>query len=162
MYVKLNWENVYLWCPVEPEGEVLKSYVTRIRDKAATFTFMKKALKLHGSPEAIITDELRSYRVAMDALGRRKKREVGRWANNRVENSHLPFRRRERAMLSFRQPLQKFSSVRTNVHITQPQTLPRPSHHLRGAPLRSMASHREIAPDLLAQSTSCDNRLVSD
>ena len=31
------------------------------------------------------------------------KREVGRYTNNRVENSHLPFRRRERAMLRFRQ-----------------------------------------------------------
>jgi putative transposase len=43
---------------------------------------------------------------------------VGRWANNRVENSHLPFRRRERAMLRFRQmkTLQKFASVHANVH----------------------------------------------
>jgi putative transposase len=43
---------------------------------------------------------------------------VGRWANNRVENSHLLFRRRERAMLRFRQmkSLQKFASVHANVH----------------------------------------------
>jgi putative transposase len=43
---------------------------------------------------------------------------VGRCANNLVENSHLPFRRRERAMLRFRQmkSLQKFASVHTNVH----------------------------------------------
>jgi len=36
----------------------------------------------------------------------------------RVENSHLPFRRRERAMLKFRQmkSLQKFASVHANVH----------------------------------------------
>jgi transposase-like protein len=33
----------------------------------------------------------------------RKKQEVGRRANNRVENSDLPFRRRERVMLRFRQ-----------------------------------------------------------
>lgn len=48
----------------------------------------------------------------------RNKQEVGRWANNRVENSHLPFRRRERAMLRFRQMkcLQKFASVHANVH----------------------------------------------
>ena len=41
-----------------------------------------------------------------------------RWANNRVENSHLPFRRRERAMLPFRRmkTLQKFASVHANVH----------------------------------------------
>jgi transposase-like protein len=32
----------------------------------------------------------------------RHKRDVGRWLNNRVENSHQSFRRRERAMLRFR------------------------------------------------------------
>ena len=51
-------------------------------------------------------------------LGNTDKQEVGRWANNRVENSHLPFRRRERAMLRFRRmkTLQKFASVHANVH----------------------------------------------
>ena len=43
---------------------------------------------------------------------------IGRYANNRAENSHLPFRRRERAMLRFRQlkSLQKFASVRGSIH----------------------------------------------
>ena len=44
---------------------------------------MKKALKRYGSPEAITTDELRSYRAAMSELGCEEKQEVGRWANNR-------------------------------------------------------------------------------
>jgi putative transposase len=54
----------------------------------------------------------------MIELGNVDKQEVGRWANNRVENNHLPFRRRERAMLRFRQmkSLQKFASVHANVH----------------------------------------------
>ena len=54
----------------------------------------------------------------MIELGNAGKQEVGRWANNRVENSHLAFRRRERAMLRFRQPktLQKFASVHADVH----------------------------------------------
>ena len=113
MYVRLNGEMVYLWRAVDHEGEVLESYVTRTRDKDAALRFMKKALKRHGSPEAITTDGLRSYGAAMGELGCREKQEVGRWANNRVENSHLPFRRRERAMLRFRQmkSLQKLSST---------------------------------------------------
>jgi putative transposase len=61
MYVKLNGEMVYLWRAVDQEGEVLESYVTKSRDKAAALTFMKKALKRHGRPEAITTDGLRSY-----------------------------------------------------------------------------------------------------
>lgn len=118
MYVKLNGEMVYLWRAVDQEGEVLESYVSKTRDKQAALTFMKKAMKRHGSPEAITTDGLRSYRAAMIELGNANKQEIGRWVNNRVENSHLPFRRRERAMLRFRQmkSLQKFASVHANVH----------------------------------------------
>ncbi|MDE0880220.1 MAG: DDE-type integrase/transposase/recombinase, partial [Sphingomonas bacterium] len=72
----------------------------------------------HGKPEAITTDGLHSYRAAMKELGNEEKQDIGRWANNRVENSHLPFRRRERAMLRFRRmkTLQKFASVHANVH----------------------------------------------
>ncbi len=118
MYVKLNGEMVYLWRAVDHEGETLESYITKTRDKAAALTFIKKALKRHGSPAAITTDGLRSYRAAMKDLGNEEKQEIGRWANNRVENSHLPFRRRERAMLRFRRmkTLQKFASVHANVH----------------------------------------------
>ncbi len=82
-----------------PRGEGLESFVTKTRDKGAALAFIKKVMKRHGSPEAIITDGLRSYGAAMSELGNRDRQEVGRWANNRVENSHLPFRRRERAML---------------------------------------------------------------
>ena len=114
MYVKLNGEMVYLSRAVDQEGEILESYVTRTRDKDAA----KKALKGHGSPEKITIDELRSYRAAMNVLGNADKQEIGRWANNRVENSHLPFQRRERTMLRFRRmkTLQKFASVHANVH----------------------------------------------
>jgi putative transposase len=103
---------------VDHEGEVLESYVTKTRDKVAALGFLKKALKRHGSPAAITTDGLRSYCAAMNELGNAGKQETARWANNRVENSHLPFRRRERAMLRFRQmkTLQKFASVHANVY----------------------------------------------
>ncbi len=65
------------------------------------------------SVETIVTDRLRSYPAAMRELGNEDRREVGRHLNNRAENSHLPFRGRERAMLRFRQmkSLQKFASV---------------------------------------------------
>ena len=118
VFVKINGETHYLWRAVDHEGEVLESYVTRTRDKQAALRFMKKALKRHGSPEVITTDGLRSYGAALRELGSSEKQEIGRYANNRVENSHLPFRRRERAMLRFRgmKTLQKFASVHANVH----------------------------------------------
>jgi putative transposase len=118
MYVKLNGEMVHLWRAVDHEGEILESFVTRKPDKSAALAFMKKALKRHGKAEAIVTDGLRSYPAAMRDLGNVNRREVGRWLNNRVENSHLPFRRRERAMLRFRQmkTLQEFASVHASLH----------------------------------------------
>ena len=91
----------YLWRAVDNEGEVLESYVTRKRDKSAALRFMKKALKCHGKVEMIVTDGLRSYPAAMRELGNLARREMGRWLNNRAENSHLPSRRRGRAILRF-------------------------------------------------------------
>ena len=54
----------------------------------------------------------------MNELGNADKLEVGRSANKRLENSHLPFRRPERVMLRFWQikSIQKFASVHANVH----------------------------------------------
>lgn len=79
---------------------------------------MKQALKRHGRAEVIVTDGLRSYPAAMMDLGNLNRQEMGRWLNNRVENSHLPFRRRERAMQRFRRmkSLQKFASVHASLH----------------------------------------------
>lgn len=118
VYVKINGEMHYLWRAIDQEGEILGSYVTGTRDKKAAMRFMKKALKRHGSPEAITTDGLRSYRAAMSELGNADKRELGRSANNRVENSHLSSRSRERSMQCFRRmkSFQKFASVHANVH----------------------------------------------
>jgi putative transposase len=59
VYVKINGEMHYLWRAVDQEGEILGSYVTRTKDKAAALRFMKKGLKRHGSPETITTDGLR-------------------------------------------------------------------------------------------------------
>ena len=118
VFVKINGETHYLWRAVDQEGEILESYVTKKRDKKAALRFLKKALKRHGQAEQSVTDGLRSYPAAMRDLGNLDRREMGRWKNNRVENSHLPFRRRERAMLRFRQmkSLQKFASLHANIH----------------------------------------------
>ena len=75
-------------------------------------------MKRHGNTHVFVTDKLRSYGAAMKDLGLPDDRETGRWLNNRAENSHQPFRRRERAMLRFRRmrSLQKFVAVHSSVH----------------------------------------------
>ena len=102
VFVKINGERHYLWRAVDHEGEVLESHVTKKRDKKATLKLMKKAMGRYGSPNEIVTD----------------KQVTGRWGNNRVENSDLPFRRREKAMLRFRRmhSLQKFASIHASFH----------------------------------------------
>ena len=117
MFVKINGERFYLWRAVDHEGEVLESYVTKTRDKKAALKFLKKSMRRYGRPNAIVTDKLRSYGAALKEIGNADRQETGRWVNNRAENSHLPFRRRERAMLRFRRlrSLQKFVSVHASV-----------------------------------------------
>lgn len=87
---------------VDHEGEALESFASKTRDKPAALKFMKRLMKHHGSAKAVTTDGLRFYKAAMNEIGNADLQEVGRWANNRAENSHLPFRRRERAMLRVR------------------------------------------------------------
>jgi|TARA_R110002072_G_scaffold80606_12_gene185127 putative transposase len=118
MFVKINGETHYLWRAVDHEGEVLEAYVTKRRNRQAALKFLRKAMKRYGQPMTIVTDRLKSYRAAMKTIGNEGSQEVGRWLNNRAENSHLPFRRRERAMLRFRRmrSLQLFASVHSSVH----------------------------------------------
>ena len=115
--MKINGKTHYLWRAVDHEGEVLESYVTKTRDKSA-LRFLKKAMKRYGAPRVVVTDRLRSYGAAMKDIGNVDRQEVGRHLNNRAENSHLPFRRRERAMSRFRRMgnLQKFASTHASFH----------------------------------------------
>ena len=117
VFVKINGENHYLWRAVDHEGEVLEAFVSKCRDQKAALDFLKKIMKKYGAPKVIVTDRLKSYRAAMKIIGNETTQEVGRWKNNRCENSHLSFRRREYAMLKFRQmrSLQKFVSIHSSV-----------------------------------------------
>ena len=118
VFVKINGETHYLWRAVDHAGEVLETYVTKRRDCKAALKFPRKSMKHYGSPKVIVTDKLRSYGAAVKDTGNAQKQETGRWKNNRAENSHLPFRRRGRAMLRFRRmrSLQKFVTVHPSVH----------------------------------------------
>ena len=118
VFVKINGAKHYLWRAVDHEGEVLEAFATRTRDKGAALKFLTKTMKHHGKPRVIVTDRLRSYGAAMKEIGNAGVHETSRWLNNRAENSHQPFRRRERAMLRFRRMhiLQKFSAAHASVH----------------------------------------------
>jgi len=118
VFVRINGETHYLWRAVDHEGEVLESFVTKKRDSKAALKFLRKGMKRYGRPKVVVTDLLRSYRAAMKVVENADRQETGRWLNNRAENSHQPFRRRERAMAKFRsaKSLQKFASIHSSVH----------------------------------------------
>jgi putative transposase len=84
--VKINGVQHSLWRAVDHEGEVLKSYVTKTRDKQTALTFLKKAMKRYGAPRTIIRDRLRLYGAVMNEIGKDAHQEVGRHLNNRAEN----------------------------------------------------------------------------
>jgi len=102
VFKKINGERHYLWRAVDHEGEVLKAVVAKRRGKCAAQKFLRKLMRRYGQADQIVTDRLPSYRAARKELGAAERQETGRWLNNRAENSHVPLRRRERAMQRFR------------------------------------------------------------
>jgi putative transposase len=117
VFVKINGETHYLWRAVDHEGEVLEVFATKCRDRKAALRFLKRTMKRYGRCGFFVTDRLRSYGAAMKVIGTEQRQVCGRWLNNRAENSHQPFRRREGAMARFRdiKTLQKFASVQASV-----------------------------------------------
>jgi putative transposase len=118
VFVRINGEFHYLWRAVDHEGVVIEVFATKRRDRKAALKFLKRAMKRYGRPGTIVTDRLRSYGTAMKVIGIVERQECGRSLNNRAENSHQPFRRREGAMAKFRdvKTLQKFASAHASIH----------------------------------------------
>lgn len=130
---------------------ISESFVTKTRDKKAALKFLRKLMKRYGSPEEFVTDLLRSYSAAMREVGVVEKHITGKHLNNRAENSHLPFRRRERAMLRFRRmrSLQKFVSVHASVtnHFNLDRSLSRRSISSRTGPPLSPSGVSSAQPE---------------
>lgn len=91
--------------------------MTKKRDKASALKVLEILMKRFGRPYYIVTDRLKSYPAAMKEIGCQDLQSVGRWMNNRAENSHLVFRRRESAINKFRseKSLQKFTSIQSHI-----------------------------------------------
>jgi putative transposase len=122
MVTRINGKRMFMWRAVDKEGEVLDVLVQKRRNKAAALKLLKKLLKNQGYvPDAIVTDGLASYKAALRDLGSLKRHKPGRLRdNNRVENSHLPVRRRERKMQRFKSQgqAQRFTSTHSAIYNT--------------------------------------------
>jgi putative transposase len=112
--VTIAGQKHWLWRAVDQDGYVLDEIVQSRRDTKAAKRLLKRLLKKQGCPpKRLITDQLGSYAAARRQIMPRTEHRSHKGLNNRAENSHLPLRRRERAMQGFRSPggLQRFANV---------------------------------------------------
>lgn len=112
--VKIAGKSFYLWRAVDQHGVVLEEILQSKRDRQAAKRLLVTLMKRHGFlPKRIITDKLRSYGAAKRKVAPGLDHWSHKGLNNRAENSHLPFRKRERAMQGYRSPggLQRFVSI---------------------------------------------------
>ena len=78
-------------------------YLQPKRDGAAAKRFFRRLLRSHGSePRKIVTDKLRSYRVAHRELMPDVIHSAKQYESNRAEQSHEATRVRERGMKKFK------------------------------------------------------------
>lgn len=108
--VTISGRKFWLWRAVDQEGIILEEILQSKRDKRAAKRLLKGLIKRFGLPKRIVTDKLRSYGAARREIASGLKHRSHKGLNNRAENSHLPFRKRERCMQGFRSPggLQRF------------------------------------------------------
>jgi putative transposase len=88
------------------------------RDRKAAKRLLRRLLKRAGrTPKRLVTDKLASYAAAKREVARGLEHRAHKGLNNRAENSHLPFRSRERVMRGHRSPggPQRFVSMHSAV-----------------------------------------------
>jgi putative transposase len=112
--ITIAGQKHWLWRAFDQDGYVLDEIVQSRRDTKAAKRLLKRLLKKQGCPpRRLVTDKLGSYASARRQILPAVEHRSHKGLNNRAENSHLPLRRRERAMQGFRSPggLQRFASV---------------------------------------------------
>jgi len=116
--VTIKGRKFWLWRAVDQNGVVLDEILQSRRNTAAAKRLLARLMKRHGrTPKRFITDKLRSYGAAKREIAPGVEHRSHKGLNNRAENSHLPFRKRERAMQGYRSPgsLQRFVSIHSAI-----------------------------------------------
>ena len=116
--VTIKGRKFWLWRAVDQNGLVLDEILQcRCNTKAAKRLLVRLLKKYNCTPKRFITDKLRSYGAAKREIAPGVVHRSHKGLNNRVENSHLPFRKPERAMQGYRSPgsLQRFVSIHSAI-----------------------------------------------
>ena len=117
VFVRINGETHYLWRAVDHEGECSK-FSPQSAGIAGCAEFLKRYDEALRRAKSHRDRPTTSYGAAMKVIGVEDRQLCGQWLNNRAENSHQPFRRRESAMARFRdiKTLQKFAAAHASIH----------------------------------------------
>jgi putative transposase len=152
MVTNVGGQRMYLWRAVDDEGEVLGSSMERRRDGPTATSFLQKLLRDQPvMPVSIVTDGLRSYVSAVEALGLKGIHSPGRLReNNRVENSHPPIRKRERQMQLFKSQAsaQRFLTVHAGWHAGDASIADAQTRQPDSAYNRKLVRLAFLAPDI--------------
>lgn len=139
MVVSIKGKKYWLWRAVDTNGYVFDALLQSRRNKHAALRLMRKLLKVRGTaPRVMITDKLRSYSAPKAELMPGAEHCSHKALNNRAENKHLPVRRRERRMMSFKSARQCQRFVSTHGQIANLFLLH--SKHLIAADHRQLRS----------------------
>lgn len=147
--VSITGKKHWLWRAVDQEGYVLDEILQTRRDGKAAARLLRRLLNKQGvAPKRIVTDKLGSYVTARRKIMPAVEHRSHKGLNNRAENSHLPFRRRERSLQGFRSPggLQRFVDVFSAVrnHFVSPRSR-RSALSIHLHRLRAMAEWKLVA-----------------
>jgi len=116
--VTIKDRKFWPWRAVDQNGMVLDEILQCRRNTRAAKRLLVRLMKKHNCvPKRLITDKLRSYGAAKREIAPGLEHRSHKGLNNRAENSHLPSRKRERAMQGYRSPgnLQRFVSIHSAI-----------------------------------------------
>ena len=116
--VSVRGRRFWLWRAVDEHGIVLEELLQSRRDRKVAKRLLRRLLKTAGRPpKRIVTDKLTSYPAAKREVAPTLEHRQHKGLNNRSENSHLPFRPRERVMRGHRLPggLQRFVAMHSAI-----------------------------------------------
>jgi putative transposase len=147
--VRINGKRCWLWRAVDQDGFVLDEIVQNRRNTKAARRLLIRLMKKQGMvPKRMNTDKLRSYGAARRQVIPDVEHRSHKGLNNRAENSHVPFRKRERMRQGFRSigSLQHFVSVFSAVrNLFVPSRINRSAFQIRNYRLHAMGEWKAIS-----------------
>lgn len=119
VFLNIKGRQCYLWRAVDQDGEIVDVYLQTRRDVKAARRFLERCIHNHnGKIRQMVSDKLKSYRVAHQSMRLDISHNTDRYANNRAEVSHQPTRVRERVMRKFKSLVhaQRFVNIHAAIY----------------------------------------------